>query len=529
MPPKLIDSGGSAAGRSANIVTGLALLALALGIWLRLAGLGTDGFWLDEVFSASFANLSAVGTLMAVVLYDVHPPLYYLQLNAWGLLGHGDLWLRLNSVLWSTGTLVAVFFGTRRQFGTSGGLLALMLCAVMGGEVYFAHELRMYPMETCLVVLSWIAANRFAADYRFGSAWPLIILLAAIGAIHSAAVIPASAVLLYVFPVADLGQLRTRLRTWIAVTAVVVCTYIPWVINSSLRNAIGHTSGASIPALIQTVGGWFIGYGDPVPLSTSGLAAFFLVVFGLVAALLACPRLLRMVLCFLVWPLLFGAILCVIVQPIWLDRTFAFCAPFVAIAFGAALGQWLGAHGSSAPKLALYAVVGLFAALLVAGGRLAYVQSITPNKPDHYRELAGYLSAHAAPGEVIYAPEYIDFWGVNRYLIGPDWGSALKFQDAGLLDGLKRWRRLYSLLGPVRLERLGVMPETRRIDRFRIPVYTGFTPLPDLPGVTGEWLVSTHGAPLSPPGDWHLCAAQYPVPMRFGRLELYHWACASAG
>jgi hypothetical protein len=157
------------------------------------------------------------------------------------------------------------------------------------------------------------------------------------------------------------------------------------------------------------------------------------------------------------------------------------------------------------------------------------VQSITPNKPDHYRELAGYLSAHAAPGEVIYAPEYIDFWGVNRYLIGPDWGSALKFQDAGLLDGLKRWRRLYSLLGPVRLERLGVMPETRRIDRFRIPVYTGFTPLPDLPGVTGEWLVSTHGAPLSPPGDWHLCAAQYPVPMRFGRLELYHWACASAG
>ena len=69
----------------------IALLVFALALWLRTVALGRDGLWLDEIYSVSFANLSALGTVVAAFLYDPHPPLYYLQLNAWGRLGHGDL------------------------------------------------------------------------------------------------------------------------------------------------------------------------------------------------------------------------------------------------------------------------------------------------------------------------------------------------------------------------------------------------------------------------------------------------------
>jgi mannosyltransferase len=502
-----------------------ALLALALGIWLRVVAIDAEGFWLDEVYSASFADLSFVGTFLAVLLLDVHPPLYYLQLNAWGLLGHGDVWLLLNSVVWSTGAMLGVYFGTRREFGSWAGVLALLLCAVMGGEIFFAHELRMYPMASCLTVLSWIAANRVARDYRFVTAVPMIVLLAALGAIHSASIIAASGALLYVFPSGNRQQIRSRLPTWIGISAAVAATYLPWLANASSRNSLSHASMPSISALIQTIGGWFIGYGEAALPPSAGTAAAIFVALGLLAALLVCPRLSRLVVCFLVWPLLFGAVLCVVVEPIWLDRVFAFCAPFAAIAFGAALGDWLGTRGSTARRPVVYLVLCLFVAVVFASGRLAYLQATTPNKPDHYRELAHYLAAHTVPGELIYAPNDEDFWGVNRYLIGPDWGSMLKIQDVAVMDVRKRWRLLYGWLGPAELARLGAMPETRHVEHSGIAVYTGPSPLPDLPTVTGEWLVSSANSELSPPLDWHLCTDQYPAPMKFGRLDLYHWRC----
>jgi mannosyltransferase len=503
----------------------VALLALGLGLGLRLAALGREGFWLDEVFSASFAELSFPGTVLAVLLLDFHPPLYYLQLNAWGRLGHGDIWLLLNSVLWSTGAMLGVYFGTRRQYGSCAGALALLVCAVLGGEIYFAHELRMYPMASCLIVLSWIAADRLARDYRFVSALPLIVLLALLGAIHSASVIAASAALLYVMPSGSWQQVRKALPTWLGVCAVVVCTYLPWLANAGSRPGITHASPPSIAALIQTVGGWLIGYGGaPLP-SWVSTGAAILVAVGLLAALLATPRLSRLVVCFLVWPLLFGAILCVIVQPIWLDRTFAFCAPFVAIAFGAALGARLEAAGSTPGRSLTYSILGLSGALVFASAALAYVQVTTPNKPDHYRDLAEYLAAQTRSGELIYIPRDIDFWGVNRYLVGPDWGSALEVQDIAVMDARKRWRRLYGWLGQAKLERLGAMPQSRRLDRYRIPIFTGPSPLPELPAVSGEWLVSVDGEPLSAPQESRLCTGQYPAPIKFGRLELYHWPC----
>ncbi len=534
------------AGRRIEVFTPIAaVLALGLGLWLRVVALGQDGFWEDEVFSASFAQLSFPATLIAVLVLDVHPPLYYLQLNAWGRLGHGDVWLLLNSVAWSTAAMLGVYFGTRRQFGSSAGLLALLLCAVLGGEIFFAHELRMYAMASCLAVLSWIAAGRLAADYRLLRAWPLIVVLVLLGAIHSASVIAASAALLYVFPSGSRAQIRRALPTWIGIAAIVACSYLPWLVSAGSRNSIGHAASPSLPALLQTVGGWLIGYGALTLPAWLKIAAAAVVALGLLAAALSDARLARLVLCFLVWPLLFGALLCVLVQPIWLDRTFAFCAPFVAIAFGAAVGARLdqaarrarsasGSAEASAEASALGSALGsastiatlcATSALIAGSALLAYLQAITPDRPDHYRDLAQYLAGHASRGEIIYAPREIDFWGLNRYLVGADWGSILTFEDGPVMETRKRWRRVYAWLGPAQLQRLGALPLSRRYDGYRIPIYDGLTPLPDEPGVSGEWLVSMDGEPLAAPSEAHLCASSYPAPIRFGDLQLYHWRC----
>ncbi len=503
------------------IAATIALLVFALALWLRVVALGRGGFWLDEIYSAAFANLSVLGTVAAVFLHDPHPPLYYLQLNAWGRLGHGDVWLLLNSVIWSAATLLAVFVGASRQFGSAAGLIALCLCAVMGSEVYFADELRMYAMYGCLVVLSWIAAGRLRADYRFRSAVPLIVILAIMGAVHSASIVAASAALLYAFPEGSGQQTRRLLPTWLAIDAVVACTYLPWAVNASFRH-LEHTSVPSLQSASHTVAGWIIGYGDAALPAWTGPATTIAMAVSLVAIALTLPMLSRLVICFIAWPLLFGAALCFAVQPIWLDRTFAFCAPFVAIAYGAAIGRILATRGRGTGKAALYSSIGLVAAATAGGAWLAYVQATTPYKPDHYRDLARYLAQQVRPGEIIYAPDAATFWGVSRYLIGPDWGNIFQVQDPAELSRLKKWQRLYALLGPTAARRLGLLPTGRRLDSFKVPMFIGFSPLPDLASVTAVWLVVPDDVPLN---DLRLCADQYPAPSAFGRLLAYRVPC----
>jgi hypothetical protein len=383
-------------------------------------------------------------------------------------------------------------------------------------------------MASCLAVLSWMAGQRVLRDYRWVTALPLIVVLALLGAIHSASILAATGALFYIFPVGKLSDVRRRLLTWMAICATVLCTYVPWLANAAARDSVSHATMPSVPALIETIGGWIIGYGNAAMPSWLPTATALVVALAL-AALVATARLRRLVLSYLIWPLAFAALLCVLEQPIWLDRTFAFCAPFVAIALGTAVATGVEAAAKSAHQGLASAVLGAFAVLLVAAGCLAYRQSTTPNKPDHYRELAHYLAVNAGAHERIYAPRDVDFWGLNRYLIGPDWGSILQYQDSAALQHRKRWRWLYAHLGPSTLERLGAMPQSRRFDQFRVPIFVGESPLPPQPGITGEWLMTMKGAPPPPPDEAHLCVASYPAPIKFGRLELYHWSCPSAG
>lgn len=499
-----------------------ALLIFALALWLRVAALGREGLWLDEVYSASFANLSALGTVVATFLYDPHPPLYYLQLNAWGRLGHGDLWLLLNSVCWSAATLLAVLLGTTRQFGSTAGLIALCFCAVMGSEVYFADELRMYAMYGCLSVLSWIAANRLRTDYRFRTALPLIVVLAIMGAIHSASILGASAALLYALPQGNRQQVRRLLPTWVAIAGVVAITYLPWVINASFRH-VAHTAAPTLQSASHTVAGWIIGYGDVALPEWVASTTTIVVAGSLIAIGLTLPMLSRLIICFIAWPPFFAAVLSFAVQPIWVDRAFAFCAPFLAIAYGVAIGSIVSRLSRAGSKAALYSTIGLVGAATAGGAWLAFAQVTTPYKPDHYRELARYLAEQVKPGEIVYAPDAATFWGVSRYLIGPDWGNILQVQDTTELSRLKKWQRIYAVLGPATAGRLGLLPTSRRVDNFRVPLFIGSSPLPDLANVAAVWLLVPDDVSLK---DLRPCAGQLPTPSVFGRLLAYRVSCS---
>jgi hypothetical protein len=451
-----------------------------------------------------------VDMLVAVLRFDVHPPLYYLQLGIWSVMGHSDRWLTLNSVLWSAATLLAVFFGTTRRFGARAGLLALTFCVVMGSELYFAEQARMYSMLSCLAVLSWIAADRVRVDYRFVVGMPMLLLLILLSMVHSLSLIPISAVLLYVFP---WRNTRRLLLTWTGFAAIAGAALLPWLVIASLRHP--HPAPPlSAAALEKTAGGWLLGYGDAM-LTPWVLPLTFALIAVLVATVLLTARWLsRLTCCFLLWPLLFGALLHLFIYPIWfVDRTFAFCAPFLAIAGGALVGRAIESGLGPDGATVRYAGIGIICVAFTALAWVGYVQGATPHKMQ-YREASAYLRQQTRPGELIYAPDLATFWGIARYLIGTDWGNALRFQDPSNPDQSTVWPRIYAHLGADGLELLHLAADTRRLDGPAGPLIVGWSPFPELQTTASYWVIVTTGVNLS---DLHLCTPRHVESVAFGR------------
>jgi mannosyltransferase len=512
-----------------NLPTLIAVtVLLALGLGVRLAGIGSEGLWLDEIYGATYTNLSLLQTAVASMRFDVHPPLYYMQLTAWSSLGHGDIWLLLNSVLWSMATLVAVFLATMRRFGVLAALIALGVCTALGSEVYFGAELRMYSLFALLMVLSWIAADRLRRDYRFKAALPLVVVLILIGAVHSFGMIAVAAVLLYVFPTgsfraADRSPLQAQLATWIAIACAVGVTLLPWVVNAMLRK-VGHLEPLRVSGVAYTITGWALGYRASTIPDWLQATVTLAVVLCLGAATLLVPQLRRTITCYILVPMALAGLVSVAWKPIWLARSFAFCAPFLAVAIGALLGKLL-APRSPVPAGVRAACASLATAAVIIMGWFSFHEQITPWRTQ-YREAAAYLRGHVQPGDVVYMPEYTTFWGVSRYLVGPRWGDPLEVQDPVNQDRSAIWPRIYQRLGPRWLELLHLKPQTRRVDGFAAPLFIGWSPLRELSTAKSVWIA---GGPELLLGDLDLCHHDQPQTTDFVRLRVYRITCSTSG
>ncbi len=93
---------------------------------------------------------------------DVHPPLYYLGLNAWALAaGESVFVLRVYSLLWGVLALAAAIALGRAMLGWQVGLAAGTLLVSLGVFVYYAREARMYAQWLALSLLMLWACWRW--------------------------------------------------------------------------------------------------------------------------------------------------------------------------------------------------------------------------------------------------------------------------------------------------------------------------------------------------------------------------------
>jgi hypothetical protein len=117
--------------------------ALGVGLLLRLLQFSAP-FWYDEAFTAMLSRLP-FERMMAAVIGDVHPPLYYLLTHGWQ---PGALrWLSLGA------GLVCIVAAYALAPGRLGGHGAAWLVALSPFMIYYSAEARAYALIAALYAL----------------------------------------------------------------------------------------------------------------------------------------------------------------------------------------------------------------------------------------------------------------------------------------------------------------------------------------------------------------------------------------
>ncbi len=217
----------SAAGADGEGTTGwrLALIVLSASL-LRIVGLGKESIWLDEATSLVIARMN-LPSVVAWAAGDIHPPLYYLTLHFWLVLGDSEFAVRALSAVLGIVAIVATYALANELFGGRVGLLAAALLALAPLHIWYSQQARMYVMVTVLSVLAsyllLLALRRQQTSY-----W-LAFVLTTVLALYTHYYALFAWLFQGVFAVYWLWSNRSNMwRRWLAAQAAVAVLFTPW-------------------------------------------------------------------------------------------------------------------------------------------------------------------------------------------------------------------------------------------------------------------------------------------------------------
>lgn len=132
-------------------------------ILVRFRHLTDSCLWFEEIFGIHAAGHSWSEMLNFVAQNLIHPPLFYILLKIWMLIGGGDLfWLRSFPVLFSILALVPFYFLCRRlKLSRLTFSVALAFLAFNGALIKYAQEVRMYSLVLFFALFSMWFFTRF--------------------------------------------------------------------------------------------------------------------------------------------------------------------------------------------------------------------------------------------------------------------------------------------------------------------------------------------------------------------------------
>lgn len=459
------------------------------GLAFRISLPVESWFWYDEIYGATFASGTLYEALLGPLRFDLHPPLYYLQLWLWARVDAGDTWLRLNSAAWGLAAAVMAWQVARQCLGEREAWIALFLMLVVPAAVVTAQDLRMYPMLMALALLSSWGALLWFSHGPAARAGAWMLALAGVAAAYSHAtgvLIPVAAAVFSLLLWRQTTAHRVTMRGWILVQGLVAVAVLPAVLNSMIRS-VGHMTLPDGAVVVGTL--------TRLLLDQAAMQHPALLVLGvllLAGSILGAwwSSLRWMFVAYVLFPILLLLAVSYFVRPVWHLRALYPLTPFLVLGGAVALAR-LGdvlarmtrlRGAASAPAL-------LMTMLLVV---LAVWNASLVEKSHRYPAAVEFVQSHLAPGDIVWAPDFVSAWAVKRYWIGPRWGSITRIQGEPTSE---QWRRIYDRLGDPWLERIGLAAEGRSIAAGESRIYTGPGVDETMLGRSSIWVVGNQAGP----------------------------------
>jgi 4-amino-4-deoxy-L-arabinose transferase-like glycosyltransferase len=239
-----------------------AILLLALVV--RFANVGHKELQGDEGVIMVRAAASLTGDDGEIFLHQKGPIEIMIPFAAWGIGGAiDDFWARLPFTWAGWLSVVAIYWLTRRWFGRSAGLAALVFFTIGGFGVAFSRIIQYQMLVVLWSALALIAASRYREKGWAPDLWLTALFISGSILAHYDGLlfVPAAAWLL-AGRVYQAG--RPDWRAWgpglLVGAAVLAVFYLPYVLNPNFGRTVGYLLGVRVGAV---PGRSTVGWGGP--------------------------------------------------------------------------------------------------------------------------------------------------------------------------------------------------------------------------------------------------------------------------
>ncbi len=468
---------------SPSLYWGIATI-LGVAVLLRSIGISSRWLWLDELMTVNWSVHGVWGALVNVLRFDIHPPLYYLQLSLWALAGKSDAWLMANSVAWSAAGVALLIYTASRVYDLRTGVFAGLLLAVAPMALSYADDVRMYSFIVFLIVWVWYAQERWLAQApgRYWALW-MIVSQASVAYSHSAGLVMLSGCVLYGAARVLAEHRKAAILRWFAIESTVLILVLPAIAIALARGAT-HPQRPDLAAFVQT---WTLltSGNDVGALWAVTLGAF---VFAYLIILAAFDKSIRLSSATLIFaPIIVAAIISYAFRPMWLPRIFLPVLPFICLNIGVAAASRAGVPSLTAG----FRTLG-FTLLAAVWAAVGVSQQLTREKGDGYKPAAELVHSISQPGDVVLVDSDIDYWCFNWYYAGPNWGDP---RHAFSLNA--DWARMMQRLpaGTASFLDLSEADRTVKLKDGIVHLWEPDTPLPE---ASGDVIVVRHQASSQP-------------------------------
>ena len=235
---------------SLNIILCIYALVLVLLNFIRVFD---NSFWGDEGYSIKLAQMS-VEQMIRTTAADVHPPLYYLFLQAlYHIFGNNGYTYHLSGFIPYLIIVATACFSVRKKFGIISAAIMVTMFSLLSNPLTYIVEVRMYSLGAMFVLLAYIQLYVILEDNKIKNWIAFCVWSLCAAYTHYYALITVA--IFYVTLFILMFRKKEYIKKFFLISLVTIIAYLPWL--NILLGAFERTSSGwwleTIPTVKETI------------------------------------------------------------------------------------------------------------------------------------------------------------------------------------------------------------------------------------------------------------------------------------